>query len=98
MGHIIKGVVTSDTVDKTIVITSTQRKTHPLYKKQYSVKTKYMAHDPENKARLGDHVVIKETRPISARKHFILVEIVQPAGIRFEESDATADIPEEEKT
>lgn len=98
MGRVIKGIVTSDSVDKTIVITTTQRKTHRLYKKQYSVRTKFMAHDPKNQAHIGDQVTIEETRPISARKHFQLLQIIQPAGVKFEESDATSDIPKEEIT
>ena len=96
MARILTGVVTSDKADKTIIITLTERRTHPLYKKQYTVNTKFMAHDPGNDAKMGDLVNIKETRPLSARKRFILDEIIERAGTHFEESDATADIPEEE--
>jgi small subunit ribosomal protein S17 len=90
------GTVTSDKGDKTIVITVNVRKTHPLYRKQYSVNTKFMAHDEKNQAKVGDVVTIIETRPISARKRFALDKILERAGARFEETDATADIPEEE--
>ena len=93
MGRLISGIVTSDRGDKTIVITTTVRKTHRLYKKQYSERTKYMAHDDSNQAKAGDKVLIGETRPRSARKRFELVKIVERAGIGFEEKDATADIP-----
>lgn len=96
MAREITGVVSSDKVDKTIVITSTTRKTHPLYKKQYTVNTKFMAHDEKNEAKVGDLVTIRETRPISARKHFKLSKINERGGVHFEEADATADIPEEE--
>ena len=95
MAKTLTGRVTSDKGDKTIVITITERKTHPLYKKQYSVKTKFMAHDEKNESRVGDEVVIIETRPISARKHFKLSRILERGGVRFEESDAVADLPEE---
>lgn len=98
MAREITGVVSSDKVDKTIVITSTTRKTHPLYKKQYTVNTKFMAHDEKNEAKVGDLVTIRETRPISARKHFKLSKINERRGVHFEEADATADIPEEPKT
>jgi len=96
MARSITGTVTSDKVDKTIVITVTERKSHPLYKKQYTRNTKFMAHDEKNQAKLGDLVTIIETRPISARKRFKLVNVIERAGARFEEKDATADIPEEE--
>lgn len=94
-GHILTGVVTSDKADKTIVITVTTRKTHPVYKKQYSVSAKFMAHDPKNSAKIGDRVSIRETRPLSARKRFELEKIIIRGGIHFQETDATADIPQE---
>ncbi|MBI5906793.1 30S ribosomal protein S17 [Candidatus Saccharibacteria bacterium] len=97
MGRILTGVVTSDKGDKTIVITVATRKTHPLYKKQYTVSTKFMAHDPKNEAQVGDKVSIRETRPISARKRFQLETILERGGIHFKETDATADIPEEQE-
>lgn len=92
------GTVTSDKGDKTIVITVRARKTHPLYKKQYTVNTKFMAHDEKNAAKPGDLVSIVETRPLSARKRFTLNKILERAGTAFAETDATADIPEEQKT
>ena len=93
----IQGTVTSSKTDKTIVITVTSRKTHPIYKKQYSVNTKYMAHDENNDAKDGDVVIIRETRPISRRKRFTLDKVVEKAHVGFVESDATADVPEEPK-
>ena len=56
-----------------------------------------MAHDEKNEAKVGDKVIIIETRPISARKRFRLSQIVERGGVRFEESDATSDVPVEEK-
>ncbi len=95
MAQTITGTVTSDKGDKTIVITVATRKTHPVYRKQYTVNTKFMAHDEKNEAKTGDLVIITETRPRSARKRHQLVKILQRGGIHFEETDATADIPEE---
>jgi small subunit ribosomal protein S17 len=95
MAKQMSGVVTSNKGDKTIVITVRARKTHQLYKKQYSVNTKFMAHDEKNEANIGDLVTITETRPISARKHFKLSKIIEKAGAGFAEADATADIPQE---
>ena len=87
MARQLFGVVSSDKGDKTIVVTVTTRKTHPLYKKQYSVTTKFMAHDETNQAHVGDKVQLVETRPISARKHFKLDKIVETARIMHVEAE-----------
>src|SRR5271154_6696609 len=97
MARTLTGVVSSDKGDKTIVITVATRKTHPIYKKQYTINSRFMAHDEKNEAKVGDKVIIVETRPISARKRFRLSQIVERAGVRFEEADATSDVPAEEK-
>ncbi len=85
MAKTITGVVVSDKAIKTIVLAVTVRKTHPIYKKQFSKTTKYIAHDENNEARVGDLVEVVETRPISARKHLKLVKIVEKA--KLAESD-----------
>ncbi len=72
MAKTLTGIVSSDLRDKTITVTVTSRQTHPLYRKQYTVSRKYTAHDPENEAKKGDKVTIRETRPISKTKSFIL--------------------------
>lgn len=95
MSKQMTGTVTSDKGDKTIVITVRARQTHPLYKKQYTVNTKFMAHDEKNEAKIGDLVTIEETRPLSARKRFKLAKIIERAGVAFAEADATADVAEE---
>lgn len=82
MTKTLTGVVSSDKGDKTIVVTVTSRKTHPIYRKQYTFSKKFMAHDEKNEARVGDKVVIAETRPLSARKRFILEKIVEKPIIR----------------
>ena len=87
MARTIIGTVSSDKVDKTIVVTARTRKTHPLYRKQYTVTTKFMAHDEKNEAKLGDKVSIRECRPLSARKRFTLVNVIQKAGIEHKESE-----------
>jgi small subunit ribosomal protein S17 len=97
MARTLVGKVTSDKPDKSIVITVTERKTHPLYKKQYSVNTKFMAHDENNDAKVGDIVQVTESRPLSSRKRFSLSRIIERGGVRFEETDATADVPEEKQ-
>lgn len=82
MAKTIQGIVTSNKTDKTIVVTVQTRKTHPLYKKQYTVTKKFMAHDEKNEAEPGDKVLISETRPISARKRFVLQSIVEKPALR----------------
>lgn len=84
MAKSIQGIVSSDKSDKTIVVTVHTRKTHPLYRKQYMVTSKFMAHDEKNEAKVGDKVVISETRPISARKRFSLTEIIEKPKLREE--------------
>ena len=96
MARQLTGRVASDKIDKTIVISVAARKTHPIYKKQYTRNTKFMAHDERNEAKIGDLVIIRETRPLSARKRFILERIVEKAHAGFEETDALADVPEEQ--
>lgn len=76
------GVVSSNKGDKTIVVTVQTRKTHPLYRKQYTVSSKFMAHDEKNEAEPGDKVAIVETRPISARKHHTLSRIIEKPVLR----------------
>src|SRR5687767_14186704 len=87
MGKMITGIVSSKKTDKTIVVTEHVRLTHPLYRKQYTVTKKFMAHDENNEAQEGDKVTIVETRPISARKHFKLDRVVEKAGIKHVESE-----------
>ena len=82
MAKQIIGVVTSTKGDKTIVVTVQTRKTHPLYKKQYTVHSKFMAHDPDNEAQNGDKVAIVETRPLSARKRHTLDRIIEKPKLR----------------
>lgn len=72
----IKGVVHSNKMDKTIVVRVDSYKTHPIYKKRYRQSKKFYAHDAENKAQIGDRVVIQEMRPLSKLKRWSLKEIL----------------------
>ena len=98
MPRMLTGRVVSDKSDKTVVISVATRKTHPIYKKQYTINRKFMAHDEKNEAKVGDLVAIRETRPLSARKRFELDKIIEKAHAGFQETDATADVPVEEET
>ena len=73
-GNILKGVVVSDKMDKTVVVSVSRFIKHPKYGKFYQVNKKYKAHDEENKYKTGDQVEIAETRPISKDKKFKVVK------------------------
>ncbi len=69
----LKGVVVSDKMDKTVVVSVSRFVKHPKYGKFYKVSKKYKAHDEDNKFKVGDQVEIKETKPISKDKKFTVV-------------------------
>jgi len=73
------GTVVSDKMDKTIVVAVDFTYKHPLYKKILRKLKKYKAHDENNEARIGDKVLISETRPLSKTKRWKLVEIIKKA-------------------
>lgn len=74
-----RGYVTSDKMDKTIVVEVEDRVKHPLYGKVVRRSSKIKAHDEQNSAGIGDLVLITETRPLSATKRWRLVDIVEKA-------------------
>ena len=73
------GLVTSDKMDKTIVVSVTDNVKHPLYNKIVKRTYKLKAHDENNECRIGDRVKVMETRPISKDKRWRLVEIIEKA-------------------
>jgi small subunit ribosomal protein S17 len=70
------GKVVSDKMDKTVVVAVERYVPHPLYKKRVKKTTKFYAHDEENKCKVGDIVRIREHRPISKLKRWVVVEIL----------------------
>jgi small subunit ribosomal protein S17 len=72
----LEGVVISNRMQKSVVVRVERTVRHPLYEKIIRKSSKFMAHDEENKCRVGDRVVIRETRPISKRKCWRVVSIV----------------------
>lgn len=72
-GALLKGVVVSDKMDKTIVVSVSNFVKHPKYGKYYQINKKYKVHDEDNKYKIGDKVEIVETRPISKDKKFKVV-------------------------
>ncbi|MBK0866363.1 MAG: 30S ribosomal protein S17 [Saccharopolyspora sp.] len=74
-----EGYVVSDKMDKTVVVSLEDRKKHALYGKVMRQTKRVKVHDEANTAGVGDRVVLMETRPLSATKHWRLVEIVEKA-------------------
>jgi len=75
--RVLKGIVVSDKMTKTVVVKISSLKKHPKYKKYFKVSQKYKAHDEENQYHTGDHVLIKETRPMSKEKRWIVIGKVE---------------------
>lgn len=73
------GKVVSNKADKTIVVAIERQVAHPLYRKYFKQTTKVMAHDEKNECNVGDVVKVIESRPLSARKRWALVEIIERA-------------------
>lgn len=73
------GIVTSDKMDKTVVVAVKTKVRHPLYGKMVNRTRKFKAHDENNECGIGDTVKIMETRPLSKDKRWRLVEIVEKA-------------------
>lgn len=86
--RVLQGTVVSDKTDKTITVLVERRVLHPVYKKYVKQSKKYAAHDESNSAKIGDMVSIKECRPISKTKSWVLVT----------ETEATATKPATKKT
>jgi small subunit ribosomal protein S17 len=73
------GLVVSNKMDKTIMVAIERKVAHPIYKKYYKKTTKLMAHDEKRECGIGDKVKIMETRPLSLRKRWRLVEVIEKA-------------------
>ena len=73
------GVVSSNKMDKTIVVTITWKEKHPIYGKFVNKTKKYHAHDEKNECNIGDTVRLMETRPLSKTKRWRLVQIIERA-------------------
>jgi small subunit ribosomal protein S17 len=72
----IEGVVVSDRMDKTVVVESSRLVKHPVYKKLIKRRARYSAHDEKNQCKIGDKVLIVESRPLSKYKRWRVREIV----------------------
>ncbi len=76
---VLRGYVVSDKMDKTVTVEVDDRRKHAVYGKVITHTRRVKAHDENNEVRVGDLVRIMETRPLSATKHFRVVEIIEKA-------------------
>jgi small subunit ribosomal protein S17 len=74
------GMVTSNKMNKTVVVSVERRVPHPLYRRIVTRTSKFLAHDEKNACTIGDTVSIVETRPLSKRKRWRLLEIIRKAN------------------
>ena len=75
----IVGTVVSNKMTKSVVVTIERRVRHGAYGKQQRLTSRFMAHDEENTAKVGDRVAIVESRPLSRRKRWVLTRVVRKA-------------------
>ncbi len=73
----IVGVVVNDKMDKTVVVASSRLTKHVLYKKQVKKRAKYKVHDKNNQCKVGDKVLIVESRPLSKHKRWRIREVIE---------------------
>ncbi len=81
-----EGIVVSDKMQKTVVVSVTSIKKHPKYLKQYKVTKRFKAHDEKEEYNVGDRVLIAETRPMSKEKRWVVVERLEAAR-KIDESE-----------
>ena len=74
-----EGTVTSTAMDKTVVVSVIERVRHPRYAKTMQRTKRFLAHDSQNDLRVGDRVRLQETRPLSKRKRWRVVEVLERA-------------------
>jgi small subunit ribosomal protein S17 len=74
------GVVTSNKMSKTVVVSVERKVPHPLYRRIVTKTSKFLTHDEKNACSIGDTVSIVETRPLSKRKRWRLLQIIRKAG------------------
>ncbi len=79
MSKTVEGIVVSDKMDKTIVVLVERKVRHPKYEKILTRSTKFHVHDEKSEAKMGDTVLIKESRPLSKTKAWVLVSVVSTA-------------------
>ncbi len=81
---VLTGRVVSDKMDKTVIVEVERLVQQPFYKKIIKKRKRFMAHDEENRCTIGDIVSIIESRPLSKRKRWQVLEIIKPVSVRLE--------------
>lgn len=76
----LQGIITSDKMEKTVVVRVDSLKIHPKYGKNYKVSNKYKAHDEKNEFKKGEKVIIEETRPLSREKRWAVKGKIEKKG------------------
>ena len=79
MARTLRGTVSSNKMDKTVVVKVERVKEHPIYRKKYTITTNFKAHDADNGCNVGDLVEITESRPISRDKRWVVSRTVAKA-------------------
>lgn len=94
-----QGKVISDRMQSTVIVETISIVTHPLYKKTLQQKSEFVAHNPDNKAKMGDTVKIMETRPLSKTKRWKVIEIVKvsKSALEAETKKGTAAVRKSKK-
>ena len=92
----VQGVVTSVKMNKTIVVTVSTERNHPIYRKRVGYSKKYYAHDENNVAKLGDVVTIMACRPMSKLKRFVLVSVDSHAALAEAAAEVEASLEAQE--
>ena len=89
--RMLQGIVVSDACDKTVVVRVERRVMHPVYKKFITHSKKYAAHDEANRWHIGDTVRIEESRPLSKRKHWVVLGAIEKGDASRRPRDADDD-------
>lgn len=75
----IEAYVVSDKMNKTVVVQLKKRVQHRIFKKFFTVREKYKAHDEKNECYVGDKVLVRESRPLSKEKRWVVIKIIEKA-------------------
>ena len=75
------GIVTSNKMEKTVVVTVESRYSHPIYSKTMIKTKKYLAHDEKNICSIGDQVLLQESRPLSKKKRWTIIKILSKSSL-----------------
>jgi small subunit ribosomal protein S17 len=84
------GVVTSNKMNKTVVVAVERLVQHPMYRRTFKKTSTFMAHDEDNRCQIGDRVRIVESHPLSKRKHWRVTEIITKSAV-FDETTPDID-------